>query len=72
MEQLSKREIFFYHLYPGVLTTLGFIVAAPIAVAYGFPPMFGMLVVIAIVTLPVFYVHLRRQVRVSGWQAGGA
>ena len=58
MQQLSKGKAILYHLYPGVLITLAFIILAPIGIRYGFPPQFGMLLAIVLVALPVLLAHL--------------
>lgn len=58
VQQLSKVKAILYHIYPGLLITLGFIALGPIVIQYGFPPQFGMLVVILLVALPVLIGHL--------------
>jgi membrane protease YdiL (CAAX protease family) len=63
MIQLSKSQTVWYHLFPGILTTIGFVFAAPLAIRFGFPPMFGMLMVIVLVTIPVLIFHLSTQAK---------
>jgi len=58
--QHSKRQSILYHLYPGVLITLFFALAAPYFVAYGFPPQLAMLSAIAIVVMPILIGHLKK------------
>lgn len=55
---LSKIKVIIFHLYPGVLITLGFIVLAPFFMRYGFPPQFGSLIAIALVAVPLLLLHL--------------
>jgi len=57
---LSKTKVIIFHLYPGVLITLGFIVFAPLFMRYGFPPQFGSLIAIAVVAVPLLLLHLHR------------
>jgi membrane protease YdiL (CAAX protease family) len=58
MKQLSKTRSIVYHLYPGVLITLGFILIAPLSIRCGYPPQFGMLVCILLIAIPVLTLHL--------------
>ena len=58
MKQLTKIQSVFYHLYPGILITLGFLVLAPLSISYGFPPQFGMLICIILIAIPVLTIHL--------------
>jgi membrane protease YdiL (CAAX protease family) len=58
MKQLGKTRSIIYHLYPGILITLGFIILAPLSIQYGYPPQFGMLAAIVIVAIPVLLLHL--------------
>jgi uncharacterized protein len=60
MLQLTRTKAAFYHLYPGVLITSGFIFFGPTAVKFGFPPQFGMLISILLIALPVMLLHLQR------------
>ncbi len=60
MKQLSKTRSVIYHLYPGLLITLAFIVLAPLSIRYGYPPQFGMLLCIILVAIPVLTIHLIR------------
>lgn len=58
MKQLAKGEAILYHLYPGILITIGFVLLAPWAIKHGFPPQFGMLISIVVVALPILIAHL--------------
>jgi membrane protease YdiL (CAAX protease family) len=58
MNQLSKSKSILYHLYPGVLITLGFVLLTPWMVARGYPPQLSMLLCIASVAVPVLIFHL--------------
>ena len=60
MQQLSRPKAIFYHLYPGILITLGFIFLGPAAIRFGFPAQFGMLISILVVALPLLLLHLKR------------
>ncbi|MGZ3872962.1 MAG: CPBP family intramembrane glutamic endopeptidase [Mucilaginibacter sp.] len=60
MKQLSKLRSVIYHLYPGILITLAFILLAPLGIRYGYPPQFGMLMAVILVALPVLTIHLIR------------
>lgn len=58
MKQLSKSKSILYHLYPGILITLGFVWLTPRMVAWGYPPQLSMLVCIVFIAVPVFIFHL--------------
>lgn len=58
MQQLNKTKSIFFHLYPGIIITLGFIVVTPFFIKYGFPPQFGILISIAVLAVPLLLVHL--------------
>jgi membrane protease YdiL (CAAX protease family) len=58
MKQLTKGRSIVYHLYPGVLITFGFVLLAPLAMRYGFPPQFGMLISILLLAVPILLAHL--------------
>lgn len=60
MKQLTKGKSILFHLYPGIFITLGFIALTPVLIRYGFPPQFGMLLVIIIVALPLLLLHLSK------------
>ena len=60
MQQLSKINSIFLHLYPGVFITFGFVFLAPAFMKYGFPPQFGMLLSIILIAVPIFVFHLIR------------
>ena len=58
MKQLSKTSAIVYHLYPGVLITLFFILVTPYFINNGLPPQLSMLVAIIMVVVPIIYFHL--------------
>ena len=58
MRQLSKTSAIVYHLYPGVLITLFFILVTPYFINNGLPPQLSMLVAIVMVVVPIIYFHL--------------
>jgi uncharacterized protein len=58
MQQLSKTKIILYHIYPGIIVTIGFIILAPVSIQYGFPPQFGMMLSIVLLVIPVLFGHL--------------
>ncbi len=60
MQQLSKAKAILFHLYPGAIIMLGFIVLTPFFMKYGFPPQFGMLLSIVVVAVPLLVVHMLR------------
>lgn len=60
MKQLSLGKIIFYHLYPGILITLGYILITPFLSQHGYPPQLSFLLCFLIVGVPVFLLHLVR------------
>ena len=58
MKQLSKTSAIVYHLYPGVIITLFFILVTPYFISNGLPPQLSMLVAIVMVVIPIIYFHL--------------
>lgn len=58
MRQYSTLKLVFYHLYPGVIITIFFILTAPILVERGLPPQLSMLIAIALVVIPILVYHL--------------
>jgi membrane protease YdiL (CAAX protease family) len=58
MQQLSKSKSILFHLYPGILITIGFVLLTPRMVGWGYPPQLSMLVCIVLVALPVLLFHL--------------
>jgi len=75
VKQLSKRQVILYHLYPGIIIVLSFVVFAPILVSYHYPPQLGILASIILVAIPLFISHLSRARRKesvkSFWQLNG-
>jgi membrane protease YdiL (CAAX protease family) len=59
MQQLSKLRAIVYHLYPGILNTIGFIMFAPLSIKYGYSPQFGILLAVLLVAMPLLTGHLR-------------
>lgn len=66
MKSLTKSQSILYHLYPGVLITIGFIFLAPRVMKHGFPPQFGMLVAVVIIAVPVLVAHLYNVKKLEG------
>ena len=60
MLQHSKLKSSIYHLYPGVLITLFFIITAPYLIKKGLPPQLSMLLAIVFIVTPVIIMHLVR------------
>lgn len=58
MQQLSKLRSVLYHLYPGVLIALCFVLITPYLVKNGYPPQLGSLLAIVIVAIPLLLAHL--------------
>jgi membrane protease YdiL (CAAX protease family) len=58
MQQLSKLKSVLYHLYPGIIITLCFILITPFLVQHGYPPQLGSLLAIIIVAIPLLPAHL--------------
>ncbi|MXV52795.1 CPBP family intramembrane metalloprotease [Pedobacter sp. HMF7647] len=65
MKQLENFKAIIYHLYPGLLITAGFVIFAPLAIKYGFPPQFGMLLSIIVVAVPILFFHMRAAKRLE-------
>lgn len=57
---MSKTKVILYHLYPGLLITLVFTLLGPLVIQYGYPPQLAILIAIALVAVPVFYIHLSK------------
>ena len=58
MNQLSKTKSIIYHLYPGAVITLCFIVLTPFIIQHHFPPQLSLLISIIIVAIPLLIAHL--------------
>ena len=58
MKQISKLKILWYHLYPGILLTIFFIVFTTMFNQKGIPPQLIILLGIPIVIIPTIYFHL--------------
>src|SRR5947207_5594102 len=59
IKQLTKTKAILYHLYPGIVIVLSFIVFTPVLVNYHYPPQLGILASIILVAIPLFIFHLR-------------
>ena len=75
IKQLSRSQAILYHLYPGVIIVLSFIVLAPILVRHNYPPQLAILASIILVAIPVFISHLnwarKKEERKDLWQLNG-
>jgi uncharacterized protein len=75
MKQLSLGTTILYHLYPGVLITIGYIVITPLFLRHGYPPQLSFLFCMLLVGVPVFLSHLgkvkREEKAKSIWAVGG-
>lgn len=58
MKQLSSGRMVLYHLYPGVLITLVYVLLAPFVMQHGYPPQMAILLSIVLVAVPVMAIHL--------------
>src|SRR5690349_7201312 len=59
MKQLTLGKAILYHLYPGIMITLAYILLTPLFVLNHYPPQLSFLLCILFVGLPVFLLHLR-------------
>ena len=75
LEGLSKTKTILYHLYPGVIMTLCFILLAPVLVKYHYPSQLALLLAIVIAVIPIMITHLlfskKREGRKSVWELNG-
>lgn len=75
MEQLSKLKSVFYHLYPGVLITVGFVVLTPVIIKAHYPPQLSLLICVAVIAFPLLTGHLlwvkKKEHKESIWQLNG-
>jgi hypothetical protein len=58
MIQLSKSKAILFHLYPGVIMTVCFLLLSPLLVKLGLPPLFTLLALILVLVIPMLFVHL--------------
>ncbi len=65
MQQLSKSKSVLFHLYPGILITIGFVLLTPRMVDWGYPPQLSMLVCIMAIAVPALLIHLIRAKKVE-------
>ncbi|HEV8504891.1 MAG TPA: hypothetical protein VGQ53_05815, partial [Chitinophagaceae bacterium] len=75
IKQLGKGLAVLYHLYPGVVIVLSFILFTPVLVSYHYPPQLAMMLSIILVAMPIFISHLSRAKRKEAlkyfWQLNG-
>jgi uncharacterized protein len=60
MIQLSKSKAVLFHLYPGVVTTVCFLLLSPLLVKLGLPPLFTLLALILVLVIPMLFVHIKK------------
>jgi len=58
MKQLSKSRAVWYHLYPGIIITICFVLLTPIVIKYHYPPQFSMMISILLIAIPLLIGHL--------------
>ncbi|HET9824833.1 MAG TPA: CPBP family intramembrane glutamic endopeptidase [Chitinophagaceae bacterium] len=58
VKQLSKAQAILFHLYPGAIIVLSFVVLTPILGRYHYPPQLAILASIILVAIPLFISHL--------------
>lgn len=58
MDQLSRTKTIFYHLYPGIIITAGFICLTPVLVRNHYPPQLSLLFCVIVIALPLMIAHL--------------
>lgn len=75
VKQLSKTQAVLYHLYPGIIILISFVVVTPLLVSHHYPPQLGILASIILVAIPLFLSHLtwakRKESRKHFWQLNG-
>ncbi len=75
MQQLTKTKSVLYHLYPGIIIAVCFIILAPVFMKYHYPAQLGFLFAIIIAAIPVLVTHLlrtkKRERRKSVWELNG-
>ena len=75
VRQLSKTQAVLYHLYPGAIIVLAFILFAPVLMKYHYPPQLGIMASVVFVAIPLFISHLSRarkkEAAKSFWQLNG-
>ena len=59
MQQLSKSRSVLFHLYPGLIIVLCFILLTPVLLQHNYPAQMGILLSIVIAALPLLLIHLR-------------
>ena len=60
MQQLSKTKDILYHLYPGIVIGIFFVILTPLLLKYNLPPQFSILIVIGLVAIPLLAWHLNK------------
>jgi membrane protease YdiL (CAAX protease family) len=75
VKQLPRFQAILYHLYPGIIIVLSFVVLAPVLIRYHYPPQLSILVSVILVAIPLFISHLnwakKKEARKSLWQLNG-
>jgi CAAX protease family protein len=75
IKQLTRSQAILYHLYPGIIIVLSFVVLTPILISHHYPPQLSILVSIILVAIPLFISHLnwarKREASKSLWQLNG-
>ncbi len=59
IQQLSKSKAVLYHIYPGIIIVLGFIILTPILIKYHYPPQLGILASIILFAIPLLIGHMQ-------------
>jgi membrane protease YdiL (CAAX protease family) len=74
-QQLSKARSIVYHLYPGIVITIAFILLTPFLIKSGYPPQLGVLLSVVLVAIPLFIAHLlrvkKKESKQSIWAVNG-
>ena len=58
MQQLSKLRSVCYHLYPGIIITLSFVLITPVIIQQHYPPQLSMMISIILIAIPLLIGHL--------------
>lgn len=73
--QLGKLKSILFHLYPGVIITIAFVLLTPFLIGHGYPPQLGVLLSVIIVAIPLFIAHLlhvkKKENKKSIWEVNG-
>ncbi len=66
MTQYSKLKSVLFHLYPGLIITLFFVIITPYILNLGYPPQLSMLIAIVFVVIPIMLLHLHKVKKIEG------